>query len=195
MGSTSEEAYEHNERSHALCSFFSAKITYWEMVYTVLCGEGKGKWKRGRLRHRWKDKINDLTSTRYWESKPVLNHDIIAVRYNFRRKGCAVPHSLTHRAGEMLVWTSNANQVLVRWWEATRKAIFTGARTVTPGWTPTATGPACTMVQLADSVTTAPASASPTVGDQQNGSAVTCSEVVGPLSSPQYLGVQKRLTW
>lgn len=205
MGGTSEYTYELNECSQVLCSFFSAKITYWEIVYTILCEKGKGRWQRGRLRHRWKDMINnDHTSTWCWESIPILNLDIIAVRYNFRRNGYAVPHSLTHRdkthrdqthrAGEMLVWTSNASQVLVRWWEAPRKATFTGARTVTPGWTPTATGPACTTVQLADSVTTVPAFASPIVGDQQNGSAITWSEVVDPLSSPQYLGVQKCLT-
>ena len=200
MSSTSKEAYELNERSHALCSFFSAKITYWEIVYKILCRRCKGRRQRGRLRHRWKCKINnDHTSLRCWESNPVLNLDIIVVRYNFRRNGCAVPHSLTqrdqiHRAGEMLVWTSNASQALVRWWEAQQKATFTGARTVTPGWTLTDTGPACTTVQLVDSVTTALVFASPTVGDQRDVYAVTCSEVVCPISSPQYLGVQKCLT-
>jgi len=175
------------------------------MVYTVLCGKCKGVWQQGRLRHRWKNLINnDHTSTRCWESNPVPNLDIRAVLYNFRRSGCAVPHSLTHRyqthkdqthrAGEVLMWTSNASQALVRWWEAPRKATCTGSRTVTPGWTPTATGPACTTDQLADSVNTAPVFASPTVGDQQNSSADTCSEVVGPLSSPQYLSVQECLT-
>ena len=61
---------------------------------------------------------------------------------------------------------------------------------VTPGWTPTATGPACMTAQLADSVTTAPVFASPTVGDQQNASTVTCCDVVCPFSSLQNLGVQ-----
>jgi hypothetical protein len=131
-----------------------------------------------------------------WESIPVLNLNTTAVRYNFRRNGYAVLHSLTHRdqthrdqihrAGEILVWMSNASMALVRWWEAPRKATFSVAGTVTPGWTPKATGPASSMAQLEDSVITAPASASPTVGNKQNGCAVTCCDVVSLLSSPQY---------
>jgi hypothetical protein len=143
----------------------------------------------------WKDKINnDHTSTCCWES------NVTVVLYNSRRNEFDVPHSLTrrdqthrdktHKAREMLVWTSTASQASVRWWKAPRKPTYTGAIMVTPGWTPTATGPACTTAQLADSVTTAPVFASPTVGDQQNASTVTCCDVVCPFSSLQNLGVQ-----